>query len=222
MRSAFAPLLVVASFAGVALSQLTIITPSAPVECQPTLITWSGGTPPYFLTCVTFVNDADDQATILVNFGTLSNNSLTWTINQPAGTNCQLFIKDSTGAPQNSAPFSVSAGSTSCLGGGSSSGGSAPSSSGSVGASAPASSSKASSTPPVSTPATSTPATSTPVSTPGASTTPASASSTKPASSAASVSGSSPSASPTNAALGSSVPAAAAAAALGVVFAALF
>ncbi|KAJ7682075.1 hypothetical protein DFH06DRAFT_1160147 [Mycena polygramma] len=210
MRSAFAPLLVVASLAGVALSQLTIITPYV-LECQPTLITWSGGT--------RTVNDANDQATILVNFGTLSNTSLTWTINQPAGTNCQLFIKDSTGAPQNSAPFVVSAGSTGCLGGSSSSG-SAPASS--VGTSAPVSSTKASSTP-VSTPASSTPAVSTPaVSTPGASTTPASASSTRPASSAASVSGSSPSASPTNAALGSNVPAAAAAAALGVVFAALF
>ncbi|KAJ7937030.1 hypothetical protein B0H13DRAFT_1943948 [Mycena leptocephala] len=211
MRSTFAPLFVLASFAGVVFSQLMIITPvPAPVTCEPTLISWSGGVEPYFISIV----DADDQTSILVNFGTLSNTSLTWETNLPAGTNCLLTIKDSTGAPQNSAPFTITAGPTDCF---SSSSGSfsASSTKQSSGSTKPVSttSSKVSSTTPVSTPASTTP---TPTSTKPVSSPPVSSTS-----GSASVSAPSTSASQTGAAHATSVPAAAAAAALGLLFAAL-
>ncbi|KAF7305704.1 hypothetical protein HMN09_00723600 [Mycena chlorophos] len=134
--------LVLAAFFAAASAQLTINTPNnpAPSTCEPSLITWSGGTPPYFVVrfsslpsppfiaahespCRTSrsVVDGNDQTNVLVNFGQLSNNSITWNVVEPAGTLCLLTIKDSTGAAQTSATFTVTAGvSTSCLTGGSS------------------------------------------------------------------------------------------------------
>ncbi|KAJ6560247.1 hypothetical protein B0H19DRAFT_1260876 [Mycena capillaripes] len=217
MRSTFAPLLVCASFAAVAFGQLMINTPvPTPVECQPTLLSWSGGTPPYIITCA-FLADANNQGNTLISFGTdITNTSLTWNTALPAGQACVLFIKDSTGQPQNSGLFTIQAGSDSCL----NSASSPPASSGVVG---PTGSSVAS-TPPVTTPSTTpttTPAT-TPATTP--STKPSTTgSSTKPVSSSGSgVQSSAPPSSSTGAARATGVPAAAAAAALGAVFAALF
>ncbi|KAJ7118591.1 hypothetical protein C8R43DRAFT_96162 [Mycena crocata] len=211
MRSTFAPLLVVASFLGSVVGQaLTINTPTpAPVVCQPTLITWGGGTPPYFIVIV----DGDDHTNVLVNFGELSNTSITWTVKEPVGQNLLLTIKDQTGLSQSSATFLVAAGgSTACL---------TASSSGSAPASGSTSASASGSVTPSSTVSTTSAA-----STTAASTTP-SASSTRPASStpassAASSSAPPASSTPSGGAAPTGVPvAAAAAAAIGAVFAAL-
>ncbi|KAJ7094397.1 hypothetical protein C8R44DRAFT_890426 [Mycena epipterygia] len=236
MRSTFATLLVLASFLGGAVAQnLVINTPTpAPVSCEPTLLTWGGGSPPYIIMLFILSNpvskypysvvDSDDPTQTLVNFGSLSNTSLTWTVTEPVGQHCLLTIKDNTGFGETSAPFTIlGGGPTNCLGVSSSS-----SVSGSSTTPSKSSSNSASSTVPVSTSTTtsvSVVASTTPTSTKPLSTAPSvTPSSTKPASTS-SGSGSptiSTSPSPTsNAARSTGVAGAAAAAAIGAVFAAL-
>jgi hypothetical protein len=114
MKSIFASLAAAAVFATSALAQLTINTPSNPVVCQPLLITWSGGTPPYYLSILPG-NQPTAQA--LENFPTQTGTSLTWTVNIAVGTSIGFHIVDSTGASQDSAPFSILTGAdTSCVG----------------------------------------------------------------------------------------------------------
>jgi cobalamin biosynthesis Mg chelatase CobN len=92
---------------------LTIDTPpqSALVQCQPILLTWREGTPPYFPTVV-----APGPGQVYKQFDQTDATSLTWVVDLPVGTNVNLGIKDSTGAQQYSATVQVSQGSsTSCL-----------------------------------------------------------------------------------------------------------
>ncbi|KAJ7126981.1 hypothetical protein C8R44DRAFT_874076 [Mycena epipterygia] len=112
-------------------AQPTINTPtvgSAPgaSECQPLLITWSGGTPPYFVPIFISVQNNPPGATPIAAFDSQSGTSVTWTVNATVGTQLILTIKDNTGAPASSAPFPVLTGSgDSCIGaGGGTSGGS--------------------------------------------------------------------------------------------------
>ena len=49
------------------------------------------------------------SATPLVDFGRQNGTSLTWTVNQPAGTSLGLTLRDSTGKVAQSAPFTVTA-----------------------------------------------------------------------------------------------------------------
>jgi hypothetical protein len=119
---------------GAAAQDLTINTPTVggvagAAECQPLLLGWSGGTPPYIVT----VDTQPAGATHVVEFDNQSSTSVTWpNVNATVGTQLLLTIKDTTGLSKNSAPFPVTAGSgDGCLaaGGGSSpgsSGGSAP------------------------------------------------------------------------------------------------
>ncbi|KAF7335291.1 hypothetical protein MSAN_02339800 [Mycena sanguinolenta] len=222
MRSAVAvPFAVLASSVGVALAQtaLEIFTPpQPPVQCQPTLITWQGGTPPYI---VSVLDNTVDPTTPVISFSGLTNTSITWVDTPPAGDIVLFTIKDSTGLAQNSATMTVgTGGSDSCLSSSSSSGSSTGSSTGS----APSGSSKSSS---ISTShaSTSTTTTTTPLTTTTTTTTPSTtASSTKPPSSSASATGSgsasasAPSSSNTTGAA-TQVPAPAFAAALAAVFA---
>ncbi|KAJ7098620.1 hypothetical protein B0H15DRAFT_821553 [Mycena belliarum] len=210
MRS-FASLLAVSSFLTLVNAQALIInTPiPAPVSCEPTLLSWGGGTGPYFIVLV----NGNDPTQNLVNFGELSNTSITWFVKEPAGTPLLLTIRDQTGATQSSAPFSVAAGGpTTCLNGGSSSSsppGSSSSSAGSV------STSKTTAT-------TATTAASTKSTTTSPPTSSTSAPSTSSGSrSAASSAASAASSSTRGGALPTSVPAAAALGAFGAVLAAL-
>jgi len=95
-------------------STLTINTPAVATECEPLLITWSGGTGPYFLTVHP---GASPSAAALITFGTVNGTSFTWSaVNEQANTSLDLAVSDSTGATSQSAPFTVQAGtSTSCL-----------------------------------------------------------------------------------------------------------
>ncbi|KAJ7248518.1 hypothetical protein C8J57DRAFT_719297 [Mycena rebaudengoi] len=114
MRSAFASLLVLGSFIGATVAQLTIITPQNPVVCQPSLITWGGGqrTPLLHRTAV----NNDDRTQTFENFGSpIDGTSVTWNIRVPAGTNVLLTMKDNTGATQTSAPFPILPGNADCL-----------------------------------------------------------------------------------------------------------
>ncbi|KAI6037726.1 hypothetical protein EDC04DRAFT_2604618 [Pisolithus marmoratus] len=94
-------------FVAGALAQFTINTPSNVVECEPTLITWTGGTAPYFLS---ILPGATPNGTPLENLGQQNSTSVTWTCNIQAGTSIGLTLRDSTGAVVQSAPFTIIAG----------------------------------------------------------------------------------------------------------------
>ncbi|KAG6817652.1 hypothetical protein H0H87_005409 [Tephrocybe sp. NHM501043] len=81
----FATLVTVALAASSALAQLTVNTPILPGN-QPT-------------------------AQALHDFGQVTGNSITWTVNIAAGTSIGLTLRDSTGSTAQSAPFTINAGS---------------------------------------------------------------------------------------------------------------
>jgi len=91
----------------------TINTPSNVVVCQPILLSWTGGTPPYFLT----VHDGNNPTgPAIQDLGQQDGTSFTWTVNIAAGTSIGLAVRDSTGASVQSASFPINSGSsTDCL-----------------------------------------------------------------------------------------------------------
>ncbi|KII85009.1 hypothetical protein PLICRDRAFT_178774 [Plicaturopsis crispa FD-325 SS-3] len=138
MKSVFVSLASVSLFAAGVLGQsLQINTPASAVECQPTLLSWSGGTPPYFLRYASAVMCHLQPTYIFIPFsvlpgnspsspalqdlGTQTGTSFTWSTNITADTSVGLTLKDSTGAIAQSAAFTIQAGSSSCIGGSSSS-----------------------------------------------------------------------------------------------------
>ncbi|KAJ7707690.1 hypothetical protein B0H17DRAFT_527994 [Mycena rosella] len=120
MKSAILAAVVLA--VGVAAQGPTINTPTAAnpaAECQPFLIQWSGGTPPWLVV----VQNSPPSGVAVADFGSRTDNEVTWIVNASVGTSLLFSIKDNTGLPQSSAPFQVTTGSgDSCL----SSGGAAP------------------------------------------------------------------------------------------------
>ncbi|KAJ7696830.1 hypothetical protein B0H17DRAFT_1053186 [Mycena rosella] len=187
-------------------------------QCQPTLLTFGGGSPPYIINLV----DGNDPTNTLVSFGSFSNTSFTWTTLEPAGTSLLLTIRDSIGETQSSATFTVgNGGNDACLH--TSSSASSPSSSGSS-ASKPVSTSTSTVTSVSETVSTTTSTTATSI-TPTAppSTTPTAPSSSKPASSTggSSLSVSAPAPTSSGGALPTGIPGAAALGALGAIVAAL-
>ncbi|KAF7796639.1 hypothetical protein EIP86_007821 [Pleurotus ostreatoroseus] len=108
--------LALAAVAPVALADpLTINTLTGVVQCQPVKLTWSGGTPPYFLSLVPANQPA---ANPLEQFPVQQGTDLTWDVNLPAGTSFTTVIKDSTGQPNYSSEQTVEAGTdSSCLNG---------------------------------------------------------------------------------------------------------
>ncbi|KAG5638899.1 hypothetical protein H0H81_008959 [Sphagnurus paluster] len=73
---------------------LTINTPTNVVECQPILLTWDGGKPPYF---VSAIPGGQPAAQAIKSFPTQNGNSFTWIVDLQAGTSISLSLKDSTG-----------------------------------------------------------------------------------------------------------------------------
>ncbi|KAF9475386.1 hypothetical protein BDN70DRAFT_883749 [Pholiota conissans] len=114
MKSIFATAAAAAVLlAGNALAQLTVNTPGPAVVCQPLLISWTGGTPPYFLSVLP---GNQPTAAALIDFGQQTGTQLTWTVNITAGTSLGLNLRDSTGTLAQSGVFTVQASSdTSCL-----------------------------------------------------------------------------------------------------------
>ncbi|KAG1747242.1 uncharacterized protein EDB91DRAFT_1117147 [Suillus paluster] len=90
-----------------ALAQFTINTPSNVVECEPTLISWSGGTAPYFLS---ILPGATPNGAALENLGQQNSTSVTWTCNIATGTSLGLTLRDSAGLVAQTAPFTVNPG----------------------------------------------------------------------------------------------------------------
>ncbi|TNY20835.1 hypothetical protein DMC30DRAFT_416572 [Rhodotorula diobovata] len=109
---------------GTALAQsqsLLINTPTVLYQCQPYLLTWGGGSAPYYVRVVPggslsgpVLATLDEQPT--------SDTSFTWTVNIAAGTEITLTLTDSTGAQAATAPVTIQPGDDSCLGVSSSSG----------------------------------------------------------------------------------------------------
>ncbi|EGN99258.1 hypothetical protein SERLA73DRAFT_137520 [Serpula lacrymans var. lacrymans S7.3] len=113
MKSVFISLVSVALLvAGAVAQSFTINTPANVVECQPTLLQWSGGTGPYYLS---ILPGSSPGSAALEDLGQQSGTSVTWTCNIAAGTSIGLTLRDSTGATAQSAPFTVNPGSSSCL-----------------------------------------------------------------------------------------------------------
>ncbi|KAG2147561.1 hypothetical protein DEU56DRAFT_784643 [Suillus clintonianus] len=96
-----------ALFIAGALAQFTINTPANVVECQPTLLAWSGGTAPYFLS---ILPGATPNGVALENLGQQNSTSVTWVCNIASGTSIGLTLRDSTGLTAQSAPFTVNPG----------------------------------------------------------------------------------------------------------------
>jgi len=83
------------------------------VECQPSLLTWSGGVLPYFLSVLP---GGEPSAAPLVNLGQQNGTSFSWTVNLTANVVAFLQLRDSTGALGQSGNFTVLPGtSDSCI-----------------------------------------------------------------------------------------------------------
>ncbi|KAF6754457.1 hypothetical protein DFP72DRAFT_848265 [Ephemerocybe angulata] len=107
MKSFAAQLVAVSLAVSGALAQ-TVNTPANAVVCQPLQITWSGGTPPYFLS---ILPGNQPSAAAIRDFGTVTGTSFTWNpVNLPAGTLIGINLRDSTGTLAQSAAFPVNPG----------------------------------------------------------------------------------------------------------------
>jgi hypothetical protein len=115
-------------------NSFTINTPVSPQSCQPLLITWAGGVPPYLLSLVDGNNPSGPSTQDL---GSQTGTTFTWKVNVDAS-KIGLKLIDSTGAIANTSPFDVLAGSDkSCIGQAASGASSAPAA-GATSAAAPA------------------------------------------------------------------------------------
>ncbi|CAE6392940.1 unnamed protein product [Rhizoctonia solani] len=103
------------AFVATALAQsLVINTPASVVQCQPAQVTWTASNTPVF---VSIIPGGQPGAAALVDFGSQTGSSLTWTVNIAAGTSLTFQLRDSTGAVAYSSPISVQGSSdSSCLG----------------------------------------------------------------------------------------------------------
>jgi len=117
MKSYSFSLLFAALFVAGVSAQLTVNTPTNVVVCAPLTVTWTGGTPPYFLS----VHSGNDiNGTPLLSFPSTNTASVTWPqVNYTVGTSLDLSLRDSSGLNAQSAIFTVQAGAgdTSCLNG---------------------------------------------------------------------------------------------------------
>ncbi|KIP05029.1 hypothetical protein PHLGIDRAFT_129143 [Phlebiopsis gigantea 11061_1 CR5-6] len=85
---------------------------SGVIECEPVLISWSGGSPPYYLS---FIPGGQPSAPAMKQFAPQQGTSFTWNVDLPAGTQFSTELKDSSGQPVYSGIQTVEPGdSTSC------------------------------------------------------------------------------------------------------------
>ncbi|KAH6909067.1 hypothetical protein BKA70DRAFT_1221978 [Coprinopsis sp. MPI-PUGE-AT-0042] len=112
MVSRFALFTVLAAAATTAFGQVRVETPQNVVACRPVQFTFTGGTPPYFLTICAKPYDSahpagQPAAPATVDFGEVESSPFRWTPNIPVGTNLFLRIVDDNGETGESGPFSV-------------------------------------------------------------------------------------------------------------------
>ncbi|UZJ56748.1 hypothetical protein CBS101457_006068 [Exobasidium rhododendri] len=79
---------------GAVAADFTVSTPSSLVQCQPVLISWTGGTAPYYPE----ITKAGDVSTIIKSFAETSTTSVSWTVDLTIGEDVTIVIVDSTGA----------------------------------------------------------------------------------------------------------------------------
>lgn len=109
----FAKSFVALAVAAAAVLGQQINTPATLTVCQPALLSWSGGSAPYFLSVIP---GGQASAAALKDFGSQSDTSETWNVDLPAGTSITLKLTDSTGNTVYSSPITIGAGtSTDCL-----------------------------------------------------------------------------------------------------------
>ncbi|KAK6903020.1 hypothetical protein I203_108281 [Kwoniella mangroviensis CBS 8507] len=98
-----------------AANALTINTPASLIECQPTSITFSGGSSsPYYLS---ILPGGQASASALENLPDATSSPVTWTVDIASGTNITIKITDGSGNIAYSSPVVIQAGSSSsCLG----------------------------------------------------------------------------------------------------------
>ncbi|KIM62694.1 hypothetical protein SCLCIDRAFT_1214791 [Scleroderma citrinum Foug A] len=99
-------------FVAGALAQFNFSTPIYVVQCEPTLLIWSGGTGPYFLS---ILPGANVLGAALENLGQYNGQSMTWTCDFPSGSYLALGVRDSIGEVALSGSFTVNPGSKLCL-----------------------------------------------------------------------------------------------------------
>ncbi|ORX36738.1 hypothetical protein BD324DRAFT_675232 [Kockovaella imperatae] len=115
--------LLLTALAGSSMAQLLVNTISSLIVCQPALITWSGGTAPYFLAVIP---GGDPSGIALKNFPQQSGTQLTWDVDIAAGTSVTIKITDSSGAVNYNSQVTIQPGSTTaCIGQDDASGGAA-------------------------------------------------------------------------------------------------
>ncbi|QRW18164.1 hypothetical protein RhiXN_03088 [Rhizoctonia solani] len=110
------------AFAALAVAQNdpSINSPASVVQCQPIQLSWTATKVPVY---ISIIPGGQPGAAPLHDFGVQEPNkkSLTWTVNQPAGTDVTFQIKDADGAVAYSATTPIQNSSdSSCLKGGSS------------------------------------------------------------------------------------------------------
>ncbi|KAG2074261.1 hypothetical protein BDR04DRAFT_1008721 [Suillus decipiens] len=106
-----------ALFVAGSLAQFTINTPSNVVECQPTLLTWSGGVGELFehalfQVITSVLPGATPNGVALENLGQQNGTSVTWICNIASGQSIGLTLRDSSGSIAQTAPFTVNPGCT--------------------------------------------------------------------------------------------------------------
>ncbi|KAH9470654.1 hypothetical protein Pst134EA_004581 [Puccinia striiformis f. sp. tritici] len=95
----------------VAQAPLTVNTPSSAQACLPVALAWSGGTPPVF---VSLIPGGQSGGAMIKDFGSQADSSLTWDVDQPAGTSLTVQIRDSKGALNYSDKFTVQPSTQTC------------------------------------------------------------------------------------------------------------
>ncbi|KAJ3776068.1 hypothetical protein FB446DRAFT_842698 [Lentinula raphanica] len=92
---------------------LTVNTPSSLIVCQPSSLSWSDGTPPYYLS---ILPGGEISASALKTFDSTNATQYTWTVDIAAGTAITVQLKDSTGTIAYSDQVTISSGTdTSCV-----------------------------------------------------------------------------------------------------------
>lgn len=93
-------------------SALRIATPMTLVQCQPYLISITGGTPPYNIR----VTEAGNIFNVIETIGQVSTSQTVWTVNIASGNSVTLYVVDSTGQSATSGMSnSIGTGSGDCL-----------------------------------------------------------------------------------------------------------
>ncbi|KAG8793551.1 hypothetical protein FRC12_002421 [Ceratobasidium sp. 428] len=114
MRVTLATLLTLVAYVAAQAADPSINTPAQLVQCQPAQITWTGTSPPFF---VSIIPGGQPGAAALHDFGQQTGNSLTWNVNIPAGQQITFQCRDSQGKVGYSAPANIQSSSdSSCLG----------------------------------------------------------------------------------------------------------